>query len=307
MSGALRALAPGKVNLCLFLGSVREDGRHRLVSLFESLSLADVVVASPSSADEVICPGVSGPNLAAAALSALRARGWDGPPLRIEIAKRVPVAAGMGGGSADAAAVLRLAQEFGRVPGGHPALEAIAASLGADVPAQLRPGVALGTGAGEIVQPLPALGEHAVLIVPARERLSTAVVYREADRLGLGRSDAELSAVEAELRGALGGEHSPVLPTHLQHNDLEPAAFSLCPGIADTLEAVRAAGAVRALVCGSGPTIAGLFWGKGAERRAAEAGEGLDGSALVACPVPAAYGAPTAGHLPGEAQSPSRP
>jgi 4-diphosphocytidyl-2-C-methyl-D-erythritol kinase len=101
--------APAKLNLCLYLGRRRDDGLHELCSLFEPLALADLIEVSEAEVDEVICHGVEGENLAAAALAALREAGWEQPPLRIEIEKRVPVAAGLGGGSADAAAVLRLA------------------------------------------------------------------------------------------------------------------------------------------------------------------------------------------------------
>src|SRR5687767_3692455 len=101
--------APAKLNLCLRVGGVRADGLHELRSLFCSLLLADRIVLSEpeGEADEVVCPGVEGPNLVGAALAALRGRGWADPPVRIEIEKRIPVAAGLGGGSADAGAVLR--------------------------------------------------------------------------------------------------------------------------------------------------------------------------------------------------------
>ena len=101
--------APAKLNLGLYLGRPRPDGLHELCSLFEPLALADLLRLEEAERDEVICPGVEGENLAARALAALRERGWDAPPLRIEIEKRTPVAAGLGGGSADAAAVLRQA------------------------------------------------------------------------------------------------------------------------------------------------------------------------------------------------------
>src|SRR5207253_7936237 len=100
---------PAKLNLCLYLGAVREDGLHDLCSLFEPLALADLIEVTPAERDEVICSGVEGENLATRALVALRERGWEGEPLRIEIEKRVPIAAGLGGGSGDAAAILRLA------------------------------------------------------------------------------------------------------------------------------------------------------------------------------------------------------
>ena len=96
--------APAKLNLCLYLGRPRDDGLHELRSLFCPLTLADRIVVTEAEADEVVCPGVEGPNLAEAALAGLRARGWWRPPVRVEIEKRIPVAAGLGGGSADAAA-----------------------------------------------------------------------------------------------------------------------------------------------------------------------------------------------------------
>ncbi|HEY2715163.1 MAG TPA: 4-(cytidine 5'-diphospho)-2-C-methyl-D-erythritol kinase, partial [Solirubrobacterales bacterium] len=144
--------APAKLNLCLYLGRPRADGLHELCSLFEPLALADLVRVEEADADVVLCRGVDGPpeaNLAARALAALREAGWARGPLRIEVEKRVPVAAGLGGGSGDAAAVLRLAAgEVAELP-------AIAAALGADVPSQLRPALALVRGAGELVEPLP--------------------------------------------------------------------------------------------------------------------------------------------------------
>src|SRR3954463_488925 len=108
----LPAPAPAKVNLCLFVGVPREDGLHPLVSVVQALSLADELTLEPAAGagDEVVCPRIAGPNLAARALALFReATGWDAPPQRLVIDKRVPVAAGMGGGSSDAAATLRLA------------------------------------------------------------------------------------------------------------------------------------------------------------------------------------------------------
>jgi 4-diphosphocytidyl-2C-methyl-D-erythritol kinase len=129
--------------------------------------------------------------------------------------------------------------------------------------------VALGTGAGEIVSPRPPLAPHAFAVAPLEEALSTAEVYREADRLGLGRDAEELGMRREELERALaaGGP----LPPALLVNDLEAAARSCCPRIDVALEAVVDAGADHAMVCGSGPTVAGLFWGEGGEIRAARA------------------------------------
>jgi 4-diphosphocytidyl-2-C-methyl-D-erythritol kinase len=285
------ARAPGKVNLSLILGPTRADGRHELVTLIESLSLADEVtltVRPGAAADEVRCPGVEGPNLASAALAELRRAGWRAPPVTVEIAKRVPVAAGMGGGSADAAATLRLAAAAAPYPDGFDLL-AVAAGLGADVPSQLEPGVVLGTGAGDVIAPAPPLAPHELVIVPLGEALSTAAVYREADRLGLSRPPAELAARRRSLEAQAPGAE---LPAALFVNDLQPASISLCPPIAYALAAVREAGSDHAFVCGSGPTVAGLFWG--ASERAAAAVEALRvrcPAATAAEPVGPAFGA----------------
>jgi 4-diphosphocytidyl-2-C-methyl-D-erythritol kinase len=249
----MRVEAPAKLNLCLFLGRRRGDGLHALCSLFEPLALADTLEVAESGRDEIVCPGVDGENLAARALAALRERGWDSPPLRIAIEKRIPVAAGLGGGSADAAAVLRLARgEIGE-------LEAIAGKLGADVPSQLEPALALVQGAGERIEPLPAPASHAVLLLPAGGDLSTAAVFAEADRLGLGREEEELAALAAALREAAGAGSSPLEYGELLANDLEAAARSLRPDIGGSLNFLHEAGAPMVFMSGSGPTAVGLF------------------------------------------------
>ncbi|MGO9752033.1 MAG: 4-(cytidine 5'-diphospho)-2-C-methyl-D-erythritol kinase [Solirubrobacteraceae bacterium] len=289
---SLHALAPGKVNLCLFLGGTRADGRHALVTLLESLSLADELVAEPAAVDRVICPGVEGDNLALSAIAALRARGWAGPPLQVTITKRIPVAAGMAGGSADAAAALRLAAALAPVRAHD--LGAVAASLGADVPSQLSPGLSVGTGAGELVAPREPLAPHAFVILPLAQRLATAAVYREADRLGLARSAEQLRDSQAKLEAALSA--GARLPAALIVNDLAPAALSLCPSIAGALSAATQAGAEPAILCGSGPTVAGIFWGQDAIERAAAACRALAVSypnAVPAQPVSSPFGAVT--------------
>jgi 4-diphosphocytidyl-2-C-methyl-D-erythritol kinase len=294
----LRALAPAKVNLCLFLGPVRpSDGRHELVTVFQSLSLADELVLEtlgPGHRDQVHCPEVPGENLATRALDALRGRGWDAPPVRLTIAKRIPIAAGMAGGSADAAAALRLASEL--APGRPEEVEAIAAELGADVPAQLAPGVALGTGAGEVVERSSPLAEHAYVVLPSEHALATPAVFAEADRLGLPRPQPELTGLEAQARRAFAPDARP--PDALLVNDLAPAAVSLCPPVAEALAAIAAAGADQTLVAGSGPTTLGLFWGPEAAQRAIRAAAQLHRQghcgALTAAPVGPEAGAPEA-------------
>ena len=255
--------APAKLNLCLYLGHRREDGLHELCSLFEPLALADPIEVREAKRDEVACPGVEGENLAARALEALRERGWERPPLRVEIEKRIPVAAGLGGGSADAAAVLRLAA--GEVAD----LEEIAAGLGADVPSQLTPALALVRGAGEKVERLPDPAPHAVVLLPGGGGLGTAEVFAEADRLGLGRAAEELDGLADRLRAAAGAGASPLAYPELLVNDLEPAARSLRPEIGEALDSLRGTGASPALLTGSGPTAFGLFASLAAARAAA--------------------------------------
>jgi len=258
-------LAPAKLNLCLYVGPKREDGLHEIRSVFEPLELADELQLSEAEADAVICEGIEGPDLTAKALAALRENGWNGPPLRIEVTKRVPVAAGLGGGSADAAAVLRLAR--GQVEG----LRAIAAEIGADVPSQLQPRACLVAGAGEVIEPAPPPAEHGVVLIPQTEGLGTAQVYAEADRLGTPRGDAELEAIRRQLRDAVDEGGSPLDYREHLINDLQPAAISLRPEIEDALRALEDAGAAHAMVTGSGPTAFGIYPTVNAALAAAEA------------------------------------
>lgn len=301
-SPPLCAFAPGKVNLGLFVGAPRADGLHPLVSIVQPLSLADELCLAPAPAgverDEVHCPEVDGLNLAAEALAAYRgATGWDAPAQRLTIAKRVPVAAGMGGGSGDAAAALRLAAHAAGRPD-DPVLHELAPGLGADVPAQVEPARSLVTGAGEDVEPLPDFEPFGVLVLPSRDRLSTPAVFAQVDRMGLERSAEELRGLRAALRAAA---QSP--PAALLHNDLEAAACVLSPSIAAALATARAAGADHAMVSGSGPTVVGLFMGQQGPARArvaaaavalAAAGSGRP-RALAAEPVGPAFARP---HLP---------
>ncbi|HEX3293818.1 MAG TPA: hypothetical protein VHR38_08770 [Solirubrobacterales bacterium] len=261
--------APAKLNLCLFVGPRRDDGLHEIRSLFEPLELADELRINEADEDEVVIEGIEGPDLTETALAALREHGWDGPPLRIEVRKRVPVAAGLGGGSADAAAVLRLA--MGEIEG----LRSIAAGIGADVPSQLQPRPCLVAGAGEVIEPAPPPAEHAVVLIPQPEGLATAEVYAEADRLGSPRGEAELEAIRRQLRDAVDTGGSPLAYREHLVNDLQAAAISLRPEIEEALRALEEAGAAHAMVTGSGPTAFGLY--PGAEGAASAAGELREG------------------------------
>jgi 4-diphosphocytidyl-2-C-methyl-D-erythritol kinase len=251
----IEASAPAKVNLVLQVGPRRADGLHELCSLFASLELADAVAVEPAAADEVVCPGVTGPNLATAALAAFRAAapGAGVPPLKVTIDKRIPVAAGLGGGSADAAAVLRAANEIAGSPLTPEELRALGLTLGADVPSQIEPRHALVTGAGEGVEPVP-LPDMALVLVPTPEEgLATGAVYAEADRILSTRANLEPDKLRALATAPLAAL------AHNMENDLEAAALSLRPELARTLAKLEEAGALAARISGSGPTAFGVF------------------------------------------------
>jgi 4-diphosphocytidyl-2-C-methyl-D-erythritol kinase len=271
-------LAPAKINLCLYLGPTRPDGRHELVSIMQSITLADRLRLRQAGAgeaadgvDEVRCPGVDGPNICSAALAAFRmATGWDGPAQVLEIEKHVPVAAGMGGGSGDAAATLRLIARRAGIDDLGLELE-LAAALGADVPAQVRPGRVLARGAGERLTRLPDPQPFGVLVLPSSAKLTTAEVYRQADRMGLGRDAARLAELDPIGR-----------PEFV--NELEPAARALEPTIDAALAEARRLGAHTAIVSGSGPTVIGLFDTPSAVLRAAAALGDRNPRAVAALP-----------------------
>jgi 4-diphosphocytidyl-2-C-methyl-D-erythritol kinase len=266
----IRERAPAKVNLVLQVGGRRDDGLHEIASIFASLGLHDdlTFLASDSGKDDVRCPGVDGPNLVDAALRLFRERVDSGlPGLEVTIQKRIPVAAGLGGGSADAAAAMRAANELAGRPLDPASLRALAAELGADVPSQVEPRHALVTGAGEHVEPmeLPAMG---LVLVPDADGLSTADVYREADRVGSTRARLEPDRLRELAAGPL-----PLLAAGVE-NDLQPAAVSLRPELRERIEVLREKGALAAGVSGSGPTVFGVFSGPAMAERAAAAVKG---------------------------------
>jgi 4-diphosphocytidyl-2-C-methyl-D-erythritol kinase len=248
----IRELAYAKLNLVLHIGRPLPGGMHPLCSLFASIDLADVVEVRPATQDAVVCPGVEGPNLALAAIVAMREHAPALPPLEVRIEKRIPVAAGLGGGSADAAAVLRAANAIAGSPLDPPALRQLAARLGSDVPSQVEPCHALVEGTGERVEPIE-LPPLAAVLVPRLDGLSTGTVYAELDRRGDGRSEVDPTSLRT-LAAASAAELAAAL-----ENDLEPCALALRPELAATLTALRAAGALGAAVSGSGPTCFGLF------------------------------------------------
>ena len=272
--------AYAKLNLVLHVGApgAGAGGLHPLCSLFASIDLADDVRGRPADAggaeDSVDCPGVTGPNLALAALEAFRRHvGAELPPLDLTIEKRIPVAAGLGGGSADAAAALRIANAVAGQPLGPGELRTLAASLGSDVPSQVEPRHALVEGTGERVEPV-GLPPLVAVLVPSDTGLSTAAVYAEHDRLGGGRA-----RLDPEPLRRLASAGAAELAAGVE-NDLEPAALSLRPELASTLAHLRDSGALAAAVSGSGPTCFGLYEDRTATDGAAAALPGAIVSAL---------------------------
>jgi 4-diphosphocytidyl-2-C-methyl-D-erythritol kinase len=282
----LRTLAPAKINLGLFVGPTRPDGKHELVSVMQPISLADeLTLESASDGDEVVCPGVEGENLAARAIELFRqATGWRDGPVRLHIDKRIPVAAGMAGGSADAGAALRLMQAASGLGDGD-LLLALAGELGADVPAQLAPARTLASGAGELLESLPdPFSPIGVLVLPGAQGLSTAEVFAQADRMRPPRDMRYLADRREGLRSAFALAPPLPLPALLE-NDLQQASQSLSVDVAPALAHALEAGAEHALVSGSGPTVVGLFARANGPERARRAAAAL--SERVPAPVAA--------------------
>ena len=248
----IRELARAKVNLVLRIGPTAPNGLHEVCSLFASLELADEIELEPAPEDTLECEGVDGPNIAAAAVERLRQYAPSLPPLRVKITKRIPVAAGLAGGSADAAAVIRAANSFHEMPFDDDQLREIAAPLGSDVPSQIVPAHSVVSGTGERVERV-ALPRMAVVLVPSEVGLATGEVYATADQMGLPRA-----ALAASDLHALAREPVDVIAQRLE-NDLQPAALRLRPELADTIDALLREGALGAQVSGSGPTVFGLF------------------------------------------------
>lgn len=267
---AVTVRVPAKVNLQLAVGPAREDGYHDLVNVFHAVSLFDevtVTAARPCAERNLVRLTVDGEtrgnttgvprdetNLAARAAHRLAAETGAGTPVNIQLNKRIPVAGGMAGGSADAAGALVACNTFWGAKLGHDDLLALAAELGSDVAFPLVGGTAVGTGRGEVLTPVSSAGRYSWVFAVSGAGLSTADVFAEYDRLRPhapepGEDTALMSALASADAHALGGALS---------NDLEPAALSLRPDLRATLDTGREAGALAAIVSGSGPTCAFL-------------------------------------------------
>jgi 4-diphosphocytidyl-2-C-methyl-D-erythritol kinase len=255
--------APAKINLHLGVGPRRDDGYHALATVYQAIGLYDDVTATEADAWSVTV-NVAGDldasevpldasNIAVRAGVALTEHHGADLRARLDIAKNIPVAGGLAGGSADAAAALVALDRLWDLGTSDEDLLAIAGRLGSDVPFALLGGTAYGTGRGELVEPVTDHGQWWWVVVPNGQGLSTAAVYAEYDRLGLGETLAAPDALfVALLEGYPEGLSASV------HNDLEPAALDLRPELARTKRDLVEAGVHAALLSGSGPTWLGL-------------------------------------------------
>lgn len=268
----VRVRAPGKINLFLEVGAVQDDGYHDVASVYQAVSLYEDLVATPADdfsvrvVDEAGRPVAGVPvddrNLALrAARLVAREVGYLGG-VHLDIRKAVPVAGGMGGGSADAAAALVACDALWGAGLTSPALQEMATRLGADVPFSLMGGSAVGTGRGDRLSPALGRARFDWVVVSDDGGLATPEVYGELDRLrAQRRPDIAPEPVAPEvdpvvLQALRSG--SPDLLAGALRNDLQQAACALRPDLFDLLDRATELGAIAGLVSGSGPTVAFL-------------------------------------------------
>ncbi|KRE30904.1 4-diphosphocytidyl-2C-methyl-D-erythritol kinase [Mycobacterium sp. Soil538] len=265
-TGSVTVRVPGKVNLYLEVGDRRADGYHELATVFHAVSLLDEVTVSTS---DVLTLEVAGEgadslptderNLAWRAAELMAEHVGRAPDVAISIDKTIPVAGGMAGGSADAAAVLVAMNELWELGVPRRDLHALAAQLGSDVPFALHGGTALGTGRGEELATVLTRNTFHWVLAFSDGGLSTAKVFAEIDRLREAQERTlppRLESAEPVLAALASGD--PAELALLLGNDLQPAALTLDPSLRRTLRAGVEAGALAGVVSGSGPTCAFL-------------------------------------------------
>ncbi len=266
-TGSVTVRVPGKVNLFLGVGDLRDDGYHELTTVFHAVSLFDEITVRNADLLSVKMSGegveslpTDQRNLAWRAAELLAEHVGRGPDVAISVEKSIPVAGGMAGGSADAAAVLVAVNALWELGVPRRDLHALAAELGSDVPFALHGGTALGTGRGEQLATVLARNTFHWVLAFAKGGLSTPRVFAEMDRLrahsGRGQSPPRFEEPEPLLAALASGDAAQLAP--LLGNDLQPAALSLAPGLRRTLRAGQDAGALAGIVSGSGPTCAFL-------------------------------------------------
>ncbi|MFE5307538.1 4-(cytidine 5'-diphospho)-2-C-methyl-D-erythritol kinase [Isoptericola sp. NPDC056573] len=268
-SPSVRVRAPGKVNLSLRVGARQADGYHPLSTIFQAVALYEEVTATqvPEGAGVTITVDgpqaelvpVDGTNLAWRAAEALAAQVGVAPDVALHLAKGVPVAGGMAGGSADAAATLVACDALWQTGLSRDDLASLAAELGSDVPFALLGHTAVGTGRGHLLTPAMARGEFHWVFAAQAEGLSTPAVYGRFDELAGPDGAADEPGLDEDtgLMQALRAGDAHALGRAL-HNDLQAAALSLRPELERTIAVADEAGALGAFVSGSGPTVAAL-------------------------------------------------
>lgn len=278
-TASVHVRAPGKINVYLGVGGRHDDGYHALATVFQAVSLYEDVIARDADDFSIAVSGVDDPdtvplddrNLAMRAAKLLAtAADYDGG-VALEIRKSVPVAGGMGGGSADAAAALVACDALWGTGFSSARLHELAARLGADVPFALHGGTAVGTGRGDQLNPALARGRFDWVLVTSPEGLSTPRVYGRLDELrdeeGALADEPPLSLdVPVSVLQALRSGDADELARSL-FNDLQAAAVDLRPDLDETIQAGIRAGALHGIVSGSGPTIALLCAGPDAAQR----------------------------------------
>ena len=261
--GGVTVRVPAKINLQLSVGGRRADGYHELVTVFHAVSLYDDVTAVPADDVRVTVEGpqaalvpVDERNLAVRAALLLARRAGVEEGVHLHLRKDIPVAGGMAGGSADAAAALLACDALWHAGLSRDDLRELAAELGSDVPFALLGGTAIGTGRGERLTPALARGTHHWVLALADRTLSTPAVYGEIDRLRAGRVLPEPYVSEGLMQALRSGDPQSLGASLV--NDLQPAATSLDPLLEQTLAVGLEGGALGGQVCGSGPTVAFL-------------------------------------------------
>jgi 4-diphosphocytidyl-2-C-methyl-D-erythritol kinase len=268
---AVHVRAPAKINLHLAVGPLGDDGYHELRTVFQAIDLFDEIRALPALELELGLTGADSPtlpltggNLAWQAAELLAAYTNREPAVRLELMKAIPIAAGLAGGSADAAAALVACDALWGTRLSREELLELAAELGSDVAFALTGGTALGTGRGERLSPILATGTYFWVLAVAAHELSTPAVYAELDRMrAAGEVEAPALPPEAATLDALRA-NDPVALGAALGNDLQVAAISLAPYLSNTLAVGLALGALGGIVSGSGPTCAFLVASPGA-------------------------------------------
>jgi 4-diphosphocytidyl-2-C-methyl-D-erythritol kinase len=274
MSNRVTASAPGKINIFFKVGALQDDGYHDVLSVYQALDIREslsvvpnhewqVSVSGELSAEQIAAVPTGEENLvvrAAKVIAELAGLGQP-QPVKFEITKNVPVAGGMGGGSADAAAALLAVDELWCTGVDGQSLIQSAADLGADIPFALLGGTAIGVGKGDDLEPIEGVKKLHWVLVPMDAGLSTPRVYAKLDEIRRARGEDPMlvaaPVVPTELVDALKFGDAREVAKHL-HNDLQEAAVALMPELSITMHAGLAAGALAAMVSGSGPTVAML-------------------------------------------------